>query len=53
MSPFVVRWFASVALLPMLATCSPEPAAREDAAPTRAAAEAEARLAAFLIDGSR
>ena len=53
MRPFLLRWFGAVALLPLLATCSPEPEARSEAALTAAEAEAEKRLIAFLIDGAR
>jgi hypothetical protein len=53
MRRFLLRWFGAVALLPMLATCSPEPAATADRALSAAEAAAEARLIAFLIDGAR
>jgi hypothetical protein len=53
MRRFLLRWFGAVALLPMLATCSPEPAASGDHAVSVAEAAAEARLIAFLIDGAR
>ena len=53
MRRFLLRWFGAVALLPLLATCSPEPAATAERALSAAEAAAEARLIGLLIDGAR